>query len=93
MNNEQETQNYLQSVLELEGILEGECLCESPHIDTASTHCDILATYRVTIKCQKRSGMICASLAHANADHMMYQNTFCIECGREAFECWVITPL
>ena len=84
---------YTLSALELEDILEDACLCESSHIGTASLHCDILATYRLTVKCQKQSGLICASLAHADADFMVRRNTFCILCNEPASKCWTVTTL
>ena len=84
---------YTLSALELEDILEDACLCESAHIGTASAHCDILASYQLTIKCQNRSGLICASLAHANADFMARSNTLCIMCNGPASKCWTVTTL
>ena len=93
MKIQQETNQYLQSVADLEEMLEDECLCESTHIDTGCPVCDILATHRVTIKCQGTSPLICDSLALSNILFMESAKHFCDWCRKLASECWTVTPL
>lgn len=92
MNIELETQAFLRSVADLEELLEDECLCESKHGFTKAPSCTILATHRVTVKCQKASALICRSLALANLEFMEdIKNHFCIDCQLAASECWKVT--
>ena len=94
MNIEQETQNYLQSVLELEEMLEGECLCESTHINVEGTPCTIFATHRAMIKCHHRILLLCMSMAvHAISFSEGGKNNVCMDCKNPASECWTVTSL
>ena len=88
------TKEFLQSVADLEEMLEDECLCESKHQGTSAPSCSILATHRVTVTCQKGSALICTALALANLEFMEdTKNHFCIYCHLPASGCWKVTLL
>ena len=93
MNIEQETDQYLQSVADLEEMLEDECLCESKHGPNSSTpNCSIIATHRMLVTCYKASALVCESLALANLEFMEDSgNHLCIYCNLAASECWKVT--
>ena len=86
--------DYLQSVESLEELLEDECLCESTHRNVQGTPCSILATHRAIIKCERRSLLLCMSMAvHAISFMQGGKNNTCIDCHKPASECWKVTKL